>query len=431
MDGLAFLRERTRTRTSRIVFCILCLMPLVGGVIGHLLGRLHGTFMDVDAVLCAAQAEAAGVSPYGALHCSGLAPSAYVYAPQVAAGVVPLIHILGIAGVRWAYILLLFFPALALLLWYALRRPVNGVDWRVRMLAVSGLAPMVFCSGNFGVVMHALVISSLLIWPRRRWAFVAVVLLCAVIKPTFLLYLLALMFETRPWRQRWTALALSGAAGVAVMAGMTLTAGPLAAEWRQALASVALRDQPGLGWLALVTWLNMAPHAPVTLALTLVFMAGMAASGVAIAEAAGLDDGERKVLALGLVPLLTPRLMDYDMLALVPCVALLMRVLPALGGRIFRYNMSWLFVGVLGFGVVNNVLHLHHWPRSQAAMAVFCAVVLAGGARLAMKEWEKGRGPREREKREKATLGGPLHVRRVSGGEDVRREVAGKLGNKI
>ncbi len=118
--------------------------------------------------------------------------------------------------------------------------------------------------------------------------------------------------------------------------------------------------------------------------------------------------------------------MDYDMLALVPCVALLMRVLPALGGRIYRYNMSWLFVGVLGFGVVNNVLHLHHWPRSQAAMAVFCVLVLAGGARLAAKEWEKGRGPREREKRGKATLGGPLRVRRVTGGEDARREVAGK-----
>ena len=430
MNGLAFLRERTQTRTSRIVFCILCLFPLVSGVIGHLIGRLHGTFMDVDAVLCAAQAEAVGASPYGVLPCSGPAPSAYVYAPQVAAGFVPLIHALGVAGVRWAYILFLFFPALALLLWYALRRPVDGVDWRVRMLAVSGLAPMVFCSGNFGVVMHALVISSLLFCSRRRWVFVAVVLLCVVIKPTFLMYLLVPLFEARPWRQRWVALAVSGAAGFAVLVVTALTAGPLAAQWRQALGSVALRDQPGLGWLALTTWLHMVPDAPVTLVLTLVFMASMAACGVAIAEAAGLDDGERRVLALGLVPLLTPRLMDYDMLALVPCMALLMRVLPVLGRRIYCYNMSWLFVGGLGLGIVTNLLHLsRQWPRSQVAMALFCLVVLAGGARLALKEWEKRREPREREKREMATLGGPLHVRRGTGGEDARREVAGKLGN--
>ncbi len=428
MDGFAFLRERTRTRTGRIVFGLLCLYPLVGGVIGHLIGRLHGTFMDVDAVLCAARAEAAGGSPYGALHCAGPETSAYVYAPQVAGWVIPLIQALGAPAVRWAYILLLFFPALALLLWYALRRPVLGIDWRVRWLAVSGLAPMVFCSGNFGVIMHALVIASLVIWPRQRWAFIAAVLLCTVIKPTFVLYLLVLLFEARPWRQRWTALALSGAAGLAVLATMVLTAGPFVTPWRQALGAVALHDQPGLGWLFLTTSLHMAPDAPVTLVLTGLFMAAMTTSGLAIAEASGLDDGERKILALGLVPLLTPRLMDYDMLALAPCLALLMRVLPALGGRIYRYNMSWLYVGGLGLGVATCVLHLQRqWPRSQADMVIFAVVVLLGGARLALTELEKRRGPREREKREMATLGGPLHVRRGTGGEDARREVAGKV----
>jgi hypothetical protein len=158
-----------------------------------------------------------------------------------------------------------------------------------------------------------------------------------------------------------------------------------------------------------------------------VFMAAMAASGIAIAEAAGLDDGERKILALGLVPLLTPRLMDYDMLALVPCVALLMRILPAFGGRIYRYNLSWLFVGVLGLGGLSNILHLSRlWPRCQLDMALFAVVVLAGGARIALTQLEKGRGPRERTKLGKAALGSPLHVRRVAGGEDARSEFAGR-----
>lgn len=432
MDGLAFLRERTKTQTGRIVFCVLCLMPMVGGLIGHFLGRDKGVFMDVDAVLCGAQAEAAGVSPYGVLHCPGLAPAPYVYAPQVAGVFVPLVHLLGALGARWLYVIALFLPALALLVWYALRRPIAGSDWRVRMLAVTGLAPMVFCGGNFGVVMHALVISTLLVWPRRNWAFVASVLLCAVVKPTFLLYLLVPLFEARPWRQRLARLALYGAAGIAVLAVTALTAGPLGVEWRQALKAVTLYDQPGTGWFALTTMLNMAPTAPATLFLTVVFMAAMAASGLAIAEAAGLDDDARKVLALGLVPLLTPRLLDYDMLALVPLVALVMRVMPSLGGRIFRYNVSWLFVGVLGFGMVTNVLHiLRPWPRVPAAVAVFCLVVLAGGARLAPKlwltAWEKRRGPLPREKREKTAIGGPLHVRQVAGGEDARGRIAGKV----
>lgn len=413
MDALVFLQDRTKTRTGRVLFCLLCLMPPIGGLIGHLIGRHAWTFMDIDAVLCAAQAEAAGGSPYRVLHCPGLGPAAYVYAPQVAGWFVPLIHAVGVMGARWAYILVLFLPALALLLWYALARPVAGVDWRLRMLAVSGLAPMVFCSGNFGVAMHALVISTLLVWPRKRWAFLAAVLLCVVIKPTFLLYLLVPLFEKAPWRQRLVTVGLSSVAGVGVLVATALTAGPLAAQWRFALKSVALHDQPGLGWLYFSSaWFQMAPDAPVTIVLTLVFMAAMAASGLAIAEAAGLDDDERKVLALGLVPLLTPRLMDYDMLALVPLMALVMRITPALGGRIFRYNVSWVFVGVLGFGIVANVLHIFRtWPRSHVAMAVFCTVILAGGGRLALKELEKGRGLLERKKREKVTLGSPLQVR--------------------
>jgi len=429
MDALVFLQDRTRTRMGRVVFCLLCLMPPVGGLIGHLIGRRSGTFMDIDAVLCAARAEAAGASPYGVLQCPGMAPAPYVYAPQVAGAFVPLVRLLGMAGAHWAYVLCLFLPALALLLWYALIRPVAGGDWRVRMLAVSGLAPMVFCSGNFGVVMHALVISSRLIRPRNKGAFLATVLACAVIKPTFLLYLLLPLFEARPWRQRLVTTGLSGLGGVAVLAVTALTAGPLAVQWRDALKSTALHDQPGLGWFAFTSgWMHIASDAPGTLVLTLVFMAAMAASGIAIAETAGLGDDERKVLALGLVPLLTPRLMDYDMLALVPLMTVLVRLAPALGGRIYRYNVTWTYVGVLGFGVITNVLHvLRQWPHSHVAMALFCVIVLAGGGRVALTQMEKGRGPLPRRKREKATVSSPLRIRPV-GGEGARRNMAGKVG---
>jgi hypothetical protein len=428
MDALAFLRERTKTRLGRVVFCLLCLMPVAGGVIGHFLGRHAWSFMDIDAVLCAARAEAAGHVPYGALVCPGLAPAPYVYAPQVAAMFIPLVRALGGRVARLLYLLVLFVPALLALSWYALRKTVPEIDWRYRLLAISGLAPMAFCSGNFGIPMHAAVIFSLVALPRRRWLFTAVVLACVAIKPTFLLYFAVPLFESRPWRQRLIIAAGSVVAGLGVVAAMALTAGPWGAAWGRALAAVALHDQPGLGWYALTAALRLPPDAFLSLGLTIAFMAAMAASGVAIAEAADLGDEERRILALGLVPLLTPRLMDYDMLALAPSIAVLMRLLPAVGGRIWRYNLSWILAGGLGFGIAANLLHFHRWPRSHAAMALFCVMVLLGGARLALKELEKGRGPRQRKKREKATLGGPLHVRRVTGGEGARGEVAGKIG---
>jgi len=425
MDAMVFLRDRTTTHFRRVLFCFVCLLPIVGGVISRALHHAWA-FMDIDAVLCAAKVEAAGSSPYGALACPGLAPAPYVYAPQVAASLGPWIHVAGAPGAHWIYIICLYIPACLALAWYALGRGLPGVDWRYRMLAISGLSPMAFCSGNFGMVLHAAVIFSFLnqndfgrnrpsepffynascrskrtqftfwhgalVWPKRKWAFTGLVLACSVVKPTFLLYFFVVLFERRPWRDRLLVLAVSGAAGVLVIVATALTAGPLGAAWGQALRSVTLHNQPGMGWFAFTTWLGLAANAPVTVVLTLLFMAAMLASGLGIAEAAGLDDNERKVLALGLVPLLTPRLMDYDMLALAPCVALLMRVTPALGGRIYCYNMSWIFVGVLGFGAANNVLHLHRWPRCNAAAAVFCAVVLVGGARLAMKKWGKDEG---------------------------------------
>ena len=96
MDALAFLRERTKTRIGRVVFCLLCLLPVAGGLVSGL--QHHApAFMDIDAVLCAAKVEAAGGSPYGALACPGLAPAAYVYAPQIAAG------LRAIWSMRWGF----------------------------------------------------------------------------------------------------------------------------------------------------------------------------------------------------------------------------------------------------------------------------------------------------------------------------------------
>ena len=134
MDALTFLKGRTRTRRGQGFYIFLCLLPILGGIVAKLIGH-DWAFMDIDAVLCAAKAEAAGHSPYGALKCTGIDPAPYVYAPQVLALFQPLVAVFGALGARLVFIFILLLPATAVLLWFALLRAMPKVDWRLRLLA--------------------------------------------------------------------------------------------------------------------------------------------------------------------------------------------------------------------------------------------------------------------------------------------------------
>jgi len=383
LDALTFLENRTRTRRGKAVFILLCLLPVLGGIIAKLIGH-DWAFMDIDAVLCAAKAEAAGHSPYGVLKCGGIDPAPYVYAPQVAGLFQPLVAAFGALGARLVFIFALLLPATGVLLWFALLRALPDVDWRWRWLAFSGLTPMTFCCGNIGMVMHAAVLLSLLLGRNRRWPFVLTVLLCVALKPTFLAYFILFLFEDRPWKARFANFAGCVAEGLGVVGLICATAGSLARDWHDALRSVTMMDQPGLGWMALTSYVGLEADAGLTIIMTLVFMAAMLASGLAIAEGAGLDDTGRMIAALGIVPLMTPRLMDYDMILIVPYAALLISLTPRLKLRVLEKGLPWVFVAVLGIGIACNILHLKHWHRTHVAMFLFSSVTLVIGARLAM-----------------------------------------------
>ncbi|WP_443748714.1 glycosyltransferase family 87 protein [Asticcacaulis solisilvae] len=390
MDALTFLQNRTRTPQGRAVFVLLCLMPVVGGIIARLIGH-DWAFMDIDAVLCAAKAEAAGHSPYGVLKCSGIAPAPYVYAPQIAGLFQPLVATFGALGARLVFIFAALLPATAVLLWFALWRAMPDVDWRLRWLAFSGLTPMTFCCGNIGIVMHAAVLLSLLTGKDRRWPFVLTVLVCVALKPTFLAYFIVFLFEDRPWRARFAAFAGCVAEGLGVTGLIFATAGPLGPDWHGALHSVALTAQPGLGWLALTSYTGLPADAAGTVGLTLGFMTAMLACGVAVAEWSRLDGNGRRVMALGLAPLMTPRLMDYDMILIVPCAALLISLTPRLKQPVLEKGLPWVFAGVLGLGIACNIVHLKHWHRTHVAMFLFCSLILVMGARLAAMHLKAGK----------------------------------------
>ncbi len=379
-------------------FYLLCLFPVLAGAFVRL--THHGwVLMDIDAVLCAAQASGQGLSPYTAHACPGLAPAAYVYAPQFAAVLAPLVKTLGPMTVRFIYVVGLLVPAAACLIWFALVRK-SGLSTAYRWLAFSALTPMAFCCGNVGLVMHAGILAGVVasrLWSRRRWPFVVTVVLCAAVKPTFLAYLIVLLFEDRAWRLRLRDFAVAATAGAAMVGAVFASAGVYRDTWRTALHAVALHDQPGLGWLALTAWLGIPAGSIPMLIVTVLFMAAMLGAGLAIARWGDLDSEARWLLGFGIAPLLTPRLMDYDMLLIVPFAALLMRVSQKAGPRFQRLS-GWLFTTVLLVGIAANMLEVKAWHRTHIAMFLFASLTLVLGARLAWralgeKKNEEGRLP--------------------------------------
>jgi hypothetical protein len=417
LDALTFLKSRTRTRRGQGFYIFLCLLPIVGGIIAKLIGH-DWAFMDIDAVLCAAKAEAAGHSPYGALKCSGIDPAPYVYAPQVLSLFQPLVVAFGALGARLVFIFTLLLPATGVLLWFAIARAMPGperipksvtrfsdkdartsknpelrsdpagseqaVDWRWRLLAFSGLSPMTFCCGNIGIVMHAAVLLSLLLGKERRWPFIVTVLLCVAIKPTFMAYFVLFLFEDKPWKARLASFAGCAAEGLGVTGLMAATTGPWGSAWWKAMHEVTLETQPGLGWMALTSYIGLHSDWPVTVVLSLGFTAAMVLAGLAIAEWGGLDDRGRLLLTLGVAPLMTPRLMDYDMVLIVPYAALLMSLTPRLKMPVLEKWLPWVFVAVLAIGIACNILHFKRWHRTHVAMFLFCSLTLVMAARLAV-----------------------------------------------
>jgi len=383
LDALTFLKSRTRTRRGQGFYIFLCLLPILGGIVAKVIGH-NWAFMDIDAVLCAAKAEAAGHSPYGILKCSGIDPAPYVYAPQVLSLFQPLVAAFGALGARLVFTFTLLLPATGVLVWFALLRAMPGIDWRWRLLAFSGLTPMTFCCGNIGIVMHAVVLLSLLFAKEKRWPFIVTVLLCVAIKPTFMAYFVLFLFEEKPWKTRLVTFAGCVAEGLGVTGLMVATTGQWGAAWWQAMHEVTLETQPGLGWMALTSYIGLHSDWPVTILLSLGFTAAMVLAGLAIAELGRLDGHGRLLLTLGVAPLMTPRLMDYDMILIVPYAALLMTLMPRLKMPVLETWLPWAFVAVLGIGIACNILHFKRWHRTHVAMFLFCSLTLVMGARLAV-----------------------------------------------
>jgi hypothetical protein len=374
MDALSVLRRLTRIPVlGCVLFIALCVWPVVSGLY-VMITHHHWMLMDIDAVLCGAKTLSQHHSPY-AIHprpCGDIRPAAYVYAPQIAYLFIPFIKALGVAGTRWLFVAVLLAPATLLLLWFALGKRFQDIDYRYRFLAFSALTSMTFVCANVGLVMHAMVLASLLLFPKTRWPFTAVVLACACVKPTFLAYFVVFMLDDVPLWRRGFDFAWRAILGVAVVWLMVKTDGHFGKAWQSTLHSVTLARQVGMGWFELTNFVFHVPgKSNLNVELAVGFMAVMTLAGMAIAQWSRLDSDERLVLGMGLVPLMTPRLLDYDMVLIVPYAALLMTVVHRIGGKAMTVLLSWIFVLWLGYGIFTNIVHDASWHRTPMDMLLF------------------------------------------------------------
>ncbi|MGZ3305921.1 MAG: hypothetical protein ACXU8U_08675 [Asticcacaulis sp.] len=373
MDALSVLRRLTGNPVTLALFIAFCLWPAGSGLY-IMITHHHWMLMDIDAVLCGAKTLSTGHSPY-AIHppsCAGNRPAAYVYAPQVARLFIPFVQSLGVIGARNLFLWVLLLPSTLLLLWFALVKNFPGVDIRYRLLAFSALTSMTFVCANVGIVMHALVLLSLLLVPKSRWPFTIVVLACACVKPTFLAYFAIFLLDEGPLWRRLFAFSWRAVAGCGVAYLMVLTDGHYGRAWQKTLHSVTMARQVGMGWFELTDLVFHVPgpsHLNVELAIG--FMIVMTLCGMAVAHWGALDRDERLLLGMGLVPLMTPRLLDYDMILIVPYAALLMSCVHRMGGKALTVPLSWLFTGWLAWGIITNIMGDANWHRTPMDMLLF------------------------------------------------------------
>jgi len=281
-------------------------------------------------------------------------------------------------------------PATLFLLWFALAKRFARIDIRYRLLAFAALTPMTFVCANVGIVMHALVLASLLVfsqkgWPKTRWPFTLVVLACGCVKPTFLAYFVIFMLDDQVLWKRIFSFLWRAVAGVAVAYLMVLTDGTYGKAWQKTLHSVTMARQVGMGWFELTNFVFHVPgpsHLNVELAAG--FMIVMLLAAMAVAQWGELEPDERLALGMGLVPLMTPRLLDYDMILIVSYAALLMSVIHRIGGKVLTVLLSWIYVAWLSWGVITNIVGDTAWHRTPFAMLLFgCLTVITGLTALA------------------------------------------------
>lgn len=301
-----------------LLFSIPLVVPLVNRLFN---GSWWGN--DFEAIACAG-VHAARRLPIYAAHpaCAGMQPAAFVYAPQVAWAAAALIGIIGATGLKLAYAAV-YAGAGLWLGWALFFRRMARASLALRIGGLGLVTGGVIVCGNIAILCHALILASLLAFPRRRIPFIAAVALAAAIKPVFGVYLVVLALDRVDWRVGSVRLLAGATALAATFAVIWLTAGAELQPWRAALQQVVVTGRPGLGFLGWAGALGAPSQGLLAPLAYFGFAALMTAGGVVMADLGELQDEQRWLLGLGLAQLINPRLMGYDLQMLAPAIAVM------------------------------------------------------------------------------------------------------------
>ncbi|GGZ36929.1 hypothetical protein [Asticcacaulis endophyticus] len=355
-------------------------LPVTSSLIGRLT-KGKWWLNDFDALLCGADHIRRGLSPYDlAPMCEGLKPAAYVYAPQVGKALIPVIEAIGLDGARLAYAALLI-PLILLMAWYSLGKRFDHVPLRLRVLGCGLLTGSSIASGNIGLFLHGVILLAALGLHKSRWPFLLAVVCASAIKPTLLTYLIVLIYQDKPIISRLGFSSLGAITGLAVVASIFATAGPLYDVWQARIAEIVVSEQAGMSFFAWAAAAGLGASSPFTLAGYVLFAVVMAVCGWFIAEHAGATRDERILLGLGMALLLNPRLMDYDLLILPAVMALVVSLSRTLGDKTLHW-VSLSFVIVSFATLMLRMADIEGWSPDAFAVLAYCGLIIFSGLKL-------------------------------------------------
>ncbi len=306
---MTILRRLTSVSSSLTprALSIVLMLPFAYGILRQLIKPNHW-FKDFDAVMCAGQAVLAGQSPYaGGFNCVSAQPQAFVYTPIAAKAFAGFQAMFGLS-----FEIAFIGGLICFVMFTIFRRLFENDQYLVsRAPLMAGLSASALTSGNLSIGIHGLIFLGSRVLYRYPAALVALVVMAAIIKPTFVVYLALFLFAGGTMRQRLIQAVIAASLIMVYFGHFYVMDAANFATWVQSMHMVGMVAERGMGFMGLPL-INAIDDTSVVAACYVVFAALILGSGVVIAETYVPDQRQRFALGISVCVLLYPRLMAYD-----------------------------------------------------------------------------------------------------------------------
>jgi hypothetical protein len=284
--------------------------PMTWGLLSRLKKHNH-LFADFYQLSCAAARQGAHLPLYDHSACPGMDAMPFVYIAPIAHISAVLTGWLGAGGFTAFYVVLYVAAGVALLWKLIFSKTIAAppVERAPMLVLITGSA---VSWGNIALPLAALIAVAAETVMSAPVLFCAAVAVATAVKPTYLVYLLGVLYAPLSLVRRGVLVGLTAAAGLAPTLLFIMLGGAEAQQWLAQTTHYVLYQAPGFGFLGWTAALHIPGTGGVVSGVFLLYAALIAAAGWLVAARGGLGAVERVWLGLGVAPLLIPRLMRYD-----------------------------------------------------------------------------------------------------------------------